>query len=221
MAGAKPDPNHPSWYNVGGDNPDVAGATSNSQLGSISFNVPGLFVNPTDDPNGIATDDDFQLNNYYYNPQKIYAAGITSPGGFQGSTVAFFRTSNPVLIWMADWTSARTNQIPLVPDPYNPADKNWVLLDVKLEPMTAKVNPNDGSSVAYRINGTYIFGHKNPNAKVFAHARFGRQPWIKDSFPRTITLDKLQKTLMDTTQNIATGFTAIQPNQATGFTAGS
>lgn len=141
---------------------------------------------------------DYKINNRYESDQHKYMAGITSPNGFGNQSVAFFQMASPTLLWICDWTAARWNEMPEIPDPYNPTDTDWVLLDII--PETAMITlAGDGITPLYRISGTYVFGHKNPRPNIFYHVNFGRAAWIQDVFQRfVIPADVLEVKLMDT-----------------------
>src|SRR5690242_2432545 len=98
-------------------------------VGPLSANQPGTakYAGEKDTQNA-----DYIINNRYESDKHIYMAGITSPGGFSGNSVSFFRLSSPTLLWICDWTAASWNKPPLSPDP-NVNDPNWVLMDIMPE----------------------------------------------------------------------------------------
>lgn len=117
---------------------------------------------------------DYQIFNRYESDRHVYMMPIASPTGFAGGSAAFVQLAAPTLLWIADWTAARTNRKPVIPPPEFLADPNWILLDVM--PETAMVNLTaDGATPLYRISGCYIYGHRNPSNDVFVHVRYGRQ----------------------------------------------
>ena len=111
------------------------------------------------------------------------------------NSVAFVQLAQPTLLWIADWSAARFNIQPTAPDP-TPADPDWVLLDVHLEP-SMLILAADAITPLYRLSGTYIYGHKNPAANTFDNINFSRPPWLSDSFNRTMPNTFLQQGLID------------------------
>ena len=144
------------------------------------------------DPLSIYTD--YEIRNYYENDRITYMLGMSSPGGFNGQSVAAAQLASPTLLWLADWTAARTNSIPEVPDPFS-VSSAWVLLDVQLE--LAKLTlMADGVTPLYRISGTYAFGCLNPDDNAFNNINFPRPPWLLDQFTRTVSLNQLKDNLI-------------------------
>lgn len=163
-------------------------------------NIPTALTQTTD-PYGVYTD--YIIRNMYETDGHIYQMGITSPGGFQGNSVAFVQLAAATLLWICEWTAARFNSKPNIPNP-TPSDPNWVLLDTMVEPVSL-VLAADAATPYYRINGVYYYGHKNP-AK--AQLTYGRPPWIVDKFDRFVTQDQLQSNLSDSVSR------QLQPNQS-------
>ena len=119
---------------------------------------------------------DYIVNNRFEKDSHRYMAGITSPDGFQGNSVAFFQLASPTLLWIADWTACRFGNPPIVPDT-TPRDSNWILLDDHWEPGMISLGP-DGTTPIYRISGTYVYGHKRPNARTHRNVTFSMAPWV-------------------------------------------
>lgn len=122
---------------------------------------------------------DYKVNNRFESDKHRYMMAIASPDGFQGASVAFVQLAAPTLLWIADWTCCRVNIQPKIPDPGG-VDADWVLLDEFLEPATMSLL-GDGKTPVYRISGTYVYGHKNPNSAVIAHMAYPRPPWLIDT----------------------------------------
>lgn len=140
---------------------------------------------------GIYTD--YFIENSYEKDRHIYMDGITSPGGFQGASVAFFQLAAPTLLWICKWTAAKFAVSPLAPDSTS-KDPNWVLLDDSL--VTASfAMASDGVTPLYRLSGVYVYGHKNPSAQISNNVVYPRPPWLEDVFDRTVPLNSFQQGL--------------------------
>lgn len=127
---------------------------------------------PTTNSTWIYTD--YEVRNKYEGDKHVLMAGITSPAGFQGNSVSFFQMASSTLLWIADWTACRFNQLPNIPNPVV-SDTNWILLDQHYELADTKYGP-DGVSPLYRVTGTYIYGHLNPNSDIVNNVQFGLSP---------------------------------------------
>lgn len=152
----------------------------------LSFNgEPSSFI---DQSNSEIFTDYLQFNRYEKDSRR-YMMGVASPSGFQGKTVAFVQLASPTLLWVCDWTTAKSGAQPEIPDP-NPPDSNWVLLHEYPETANLVIYP-DGRTPLYRVSGIYVYGHMAPDANTFKNVVFPRPPWLKDTFDRTIPLAKL------------------------------
>lgn len=169
--------------------------------GTITLGTQTAFNSPT---GGIWND--YVCRQRYESDKHTYMAGITSPGGFQSASVAFFRLANTTLLRIVDWTAYKTGTQPEIPSSI-PLDTNWVILDEFYEPAEVTI-PADGSQPCYRISGTYIYGHKNPAAVVVNNINYARPPWVQDIFDRTMPTSKLQQNLADGT---GTGQVVVTP----------
>jgi len=138
---------------------------------------------------------DYEIHNRYESDKHIYMMGITSPGGFQGASVAFCQLASPTLLWMSDWTACKTQGPPESPDP-TPIDPNWILMDVHYEPAMINIMA-DGVTPIYRISGTYVYGHRNPSPLTIQNIAFSRPPWLQDSFSRTMPANLLQQDIIN------------------------
>jgi hypothetical protein len=139
---------------------------------------------------------EYYITNSYFSDNHIYQAGIASPGGFLGASVAFFQTTAPTLLWQCDFTAERRIASPILPSPTTLLDPNWVLLDQRLEPEMIELAPN-GASYIYKISGTYWFGHLNP---AVARVTFPIAPWFIDTATyvvRILTSSNFQGGLID------------------------
>ncbi len=164
------------------------------EIGPVPTDDDARYVN-NDDPLGVVTD--YIINNRYERDGHVWYLGVTSPGGFQGASAAFVQLAAKTLVWISDWTACRFNGQPDIPTP-DVADANWVLLDEHLEPVSVVTGP-DGRTPLYRISGTYVYGNKRPElyAKLVNYVRYGRVPWLKDDFDRTMPESKLKADLKD------------------------
>jgi len=151
---------------------------------------------PTSDTQGLDVWIDYKIVNRLERDQHAYMMGITSPGGFQGNSVAFVQLAAPTELWIADWTALRLNQQPPPPDP-TPLP-GWVLLDTHIETAAVIVGP-DGITPMYRISGTYFYGKQNPTAGyggVFNDLCFGRPGFLQDNIDRTIPTSPLAQSII-------------------------
>ncbi len=140
---------------------------------------------------------DYMVHNHYENPNNIYMAGMTSPEGFNGHSVAFFQLAAPTLLWVADWTASRAGDPPIRPSEF-PGDPNWVLLYKKYQPAQLALMP-DGETPLYRISGTYVYGHLNPSIDLSNEVTFPRAPWMRNDFPRKLEWLDTESYLIDST----------------------
>src|SRR5689334_19409335 len=118
-----------------------------AQAGQL-LNIQNSLYDLGDDP---AVTTDFRIKHHYEKDQHRYMLGVTSPGGFQGKSVAFVQLAAQTVLWVADWTGCRFLKKAMVPDPAN-VNPGWVLLDAWLEPFMVAVSPN-GSAPLYRVSG--------------------------------------------------------------------
>ncbi len=133
---------------------------------------------------------DYKAISRYESDRHTYMMGITSPNGFQGNNVAFVRLAAPTLLWIIDWTASWFGKTPPIPDPEK-VDGGWVLLDDHYETFIIGIAPN-GESPLYRMNGTYVYGHKTPNSKPVLNVSYPKPPHFQDAFLRTISLASLE-----------------------------
>lgn len=138
---------------------------------------------------------DYEIFNTYEKDQHKYMMGITSPNGFQGNSVAFVQLAAPTLLWISRWTACQAGSEPPIPDT-DVGDSSWILLDEIIEPVMMNCMP-DGTNPIYRINGTYVYGNTNPNARTTANTVFPRPPNVKDVFTRTISASLLTQNLIN------------------------
>ena len=162
---------------------------------------------PPDDNDGVFVGDaysasiwtDYIVKNRYENDLHRYMMTITSPGNGVANAspglgnaltvlagAAFVQLGAPTLLWISDWTASRFREKPTVPQPEPPAGSPWVLLDKHYETMTLNVAP-DGVTPLYRINGTFVYGHKNPSEETVLNINFSRPPWMADVFDRSVS----------------------------------
>lgn len=158
---------------------------------------------------------DAQLNNKYEKDRHIYMLGMTSPGGFQGASVAFVQLAAPTLLWISRWTLCSFFSQPKSPNPIS-NNPDWILMDDHYEPGTVIVGP-DGVTPLYRISGTYVYGHRNPAEVTVNNINFARPPWLEDAFDRSMPESKLQQDLINGTgQGASQGVNASFPSASPG-----
>ncbi len=136
----------------------------------------------------------FLIKNRYEKDRHIYMMGITSPNGFDGAKAAFVQLASPTLLMVTDWTVARFNKKPRIPDSAL-VDPNWVLLDEMPETDAVTVGP-DGITPLYSISGVYVYGCRNPNSNLYNNVNFPRPAWLADVFIRTINSQDLEQGLI-------------------------
>lgn len=139
----------------------------------------------------------WRCRNSYIADQHIYMAGVTSPDGFDGATVAFGHTSAPTGMMCSEWTSSKMGSPPLIPDP-NQSDANWMLLLMTVEPLNITVGP-DGVTPLYIISGKYYYGARNPALVIPV---FPRPPYIADDFVRAVPAGSLLPNLIETSESL-------------------
>lgn len=144
---------------------------------------------------------DYAVQNRYKRSRSRYILGVTAEDGYSGDSAAFVQLSKGTLLWIADWTAARTGDVPLIPDPTPSDSTNWKLLGEHYQPDEVILG-TDGVSPIYRISGTYVYGHRKPNDVTALNINFGRPPWVEDSFRRVLTTADFIKAVMDTGSNI-------------------
>lgn len=149
---------------------------------------------------------DYTIVNRYEKDRHVYMMGVTNTEGYQTdtgkATVAFVQMASGTLLWICDWTAARAKEMPPVPNP-TPVDPNWILLDDHFElhnPGLAK----DGVNPVYRISGTYVYGHINPNKETILSTNFPRAPWMEDFMTRTLTTAVFENGISDAGYSLST-----------------
>jgi hypothetical protein len=166
----------------------------------------GEFQSPPQD--GVVYDDYFGENRYEKD-SHLYMLGITSPGGFQGASVAFVRLASQTLLWVCEWTAQKTNGIPEIPSP-TVSDPNWVLLDDYWS-TPYLYYMGDGLSPVYRINGVFFYGHKNPHPQTHKDITFQLPPWAdKPDQGRIIPDNVLEKGISTPSVTLPVGGAGIQ-----------
>ncbi len=163
--------------------------TTNATVVEAPIDISDPGVKYADSPNPLAVYSDYTIYCKYISNKHKYMLGITSPNGFQGARAAFVELASPTLLWVADWTALQSFETPKMPDP-DPRDPNWILLDESYEP-TSLVVYDDGSTPAYRISGTYVYGCVVPETQVIRNVSYPRPAWLDDAFERTIPTSAL------------------------------
>lgn len=168
-------------YNFAASNPPEGNRTAprvSITVGSISVDDnAGKFI-ANANPSSIFTD--YIINQRYEQDRHIYMLPIASPVCFLGGTAAFVQLAAPTLLRIVDWTAARMNQQPTIPNPAS-FDPDWILMDIL--PETAMITVAiDGVTPLYRISGTYVYGHRRPSDNPFNNISYARPPWLRDDF---------------------------------------
>lgn len=135
---------------------------------------------------------DYDIQSRYEGDRHIYMMGLSSPEGAAQNdrSAAFVQLASPTLLWIVDWSVAKWAEAPEYPNSFpNPAGP-WVLLDEHYEP-TMLMLATDGVTALYRISGTYVYGHKNPDPlDLSSHVQFSRPAWMLDTFDRSLPTSK-------------------------------
>ena len=153
----------------------------------------GLFARPGDTPLDIY--DDYIIENRYYKDGATYMLGVTDPGGFFGAAASFVQLAKPTVLWVADWTAARSHHPPEIPSAFgiqrrvleaagvsanddNGGPTDWGLMDQHVGMRHIELAP-DGVTPTYRISGVYVFGALNPDENLLKDAYYPRPAWMK------------------------------------------
>lgn len=137
----------------------------------------------------------YSVRNQIEKDYHRYMGGVTSPGGFQGNSVAFFQLANPTVLWFSHWSASRWKTQPKIPNP-DSKNPNWVLLDEHLGTMNLTY-AMDGQTPIYRIGGLYVYGSKNPNVRTTADLQFAFPPWLDGSPETNVTETSLQQGIIN------------------------
>ncbi len=156
----------------------------------------------TDQDSGAAVWADYQLRNRYEKDGHLYMMGNTSPDRFQNKSVSIVQLAHPTYLWIADWTCARFDTKPKIPDP-RIKYSDWVLLDTHYDLGNLTVGA-DGSIAYYRISGTYFYGHLNPPDNDLSVLVWPRPPWLEDFFDRFVPVDLMETNLIHPTRDMRT-----------------
>lgn len=153
---------------------------------------------------GAAIWSDYQIQCRLEKDFHRHMLGVTSPNGVlgnnTGATVAFVQLTAPTVVWVADWTAARSVEKPRVPSPEQIAGSKgqWILLDERIEPGMIGGGSN-GKAPMYRISGTYVYGALKPNLYLNRDAVFPLPPWLdKSAFDREVSDDMFEQGLINT-----------------------
>lgn len=191
---------------------------SSSTIAEVRYGqIPSDVLQPEDDAlydeseigDGIFTD--YVIHNQYESDGQIYMMPVTSPGGFDGDSVAFVKLAGGTLLWICDWTAEKIGAPPSIPNP-DIDDPNLVLLDSHCQPAGLLKRPDD--SIIYRISGTFIYGYKNPSQAVFY---YGRPPWMAKSVDCALSQSQFRDGII--TCNTSTGAGGSENQGSPGATA--
>ena len=149
----------------------------------LEFEEGGLFKQPAD---GIF--EDYQVRARYEHDRHIYMSGVTSPGGFQGKSVAFYQLAAPTLLLVVEWTAMKTHVTPEYPN-QNLAGPGWILLTAIPEVPNITVFA-ESTITSKRLSGVYIYGRENPSDDVFKDMSYPLPPYLEASINRQITPGK-------------------------------
>ena len=116
---------------------------------------------------------DTLIENHFIADKHTVMMSVTSPGGFNGDSVAFCKLGTDTLTWICEGTIQRVGAEPLVPQA-EPTDPNIILLDEYFSPAMLELEP-DGATVRYRISFRLAYGFKNPSQAELMHPR---PPWM-------------------------------------------
>lgn len=181
-----------------GDNPTVgAEPNPNADIREEVMTIDSVMLAyvPVNENNQSSIFTDYIVNNRYYDNERIYMGGLTSPEGFQGQSVGFCQLSNRVALWCCDWTASRYNEMPEIPKRAS-NDSNWIFLFAAPETNNLLLAA-DGTTPLYRISGTYYYGCKNPPTEIFDLVIFPKPPWMQDQFDRTVPDSKQEDGIKD------------------------
>lgn len=162
------------------------------------------------DPDEIYTD--YEIRSFYEKDRHIYMMPVTSPEETQAldGTVAFVQLAMPTLLWVADWTAARTQTQPEIPDPRLilavglghkglltfTSDKNWVLLDDHYEAANWTLM-SDGVTPLWRLSGIYVYGHRKPALLTIDDVVIPRVPYVENFVKRRVVSTSLKHNIID------------------------
>ena len=155
---------------------------------------------------------DYEVRSFYEKDRHIYMMPVTSPEETQAldGTVAFVQLAMPTLLWITDWTAARTQTQPDIPDPrlilaiglghkgllVATPDKNWVLLDDHYEAANFTML-TDGVTPLWRMSGIYVYGHRKPALLTIDNVTVPRVPYVENFVKRRVVSTSLKHNIID------------------------
>lgn len=134
---------------------------------------------------GAGFNTDCLIRCYYKNRPQRWMMPIASPNGFQGDSVGFVQLAAPTTALHVEWTVAKKNDKPKIPDPT--PKSGWVLLYQSPEPELIEIMAN-GVSAGYRCSGLYVYGCKKPKSQPVEDAQYPMPPWLEDVFPTQMSV---------------------------------
>lgn len=192
--------------------PNIIGAI----VGGAAATAAGFIKENDQDARFVGAPDeiytDYEVRSHYEKDRHIYMMPVTSPETTpaMNGTVAFVQLAMPTLLWIADWTAARTQTQPDIPDPrliiavglglrgtlsFIP-ETNWVLLDDHYEAANFTMLA-DGVTPLWRLSGTYVYGHRKPALLTVDNVTVPRLPNIKNVFNRRVRTTSLKHNIID------------------------
>jgi hypothetical protein len=145
---------------------------------------------------------DTLIRNRFEKDHHKYLLPLASPNGFQNRSAAIVQLAAPTLVWISEWTIAKLNSKPAVPNPESQNPK-WHLISAgpsigeSYELPSLMLAP-DGTSILYRVSGVYVYGCTNPAQTTLEDMNWPRPPWIQDDFDRGLSNSLLTPNLIDT-----------------------
>lgn len=113
----------------------------------------------------------------------------------RGKRIPVVQLGAPTLLWICRWRSIRFNARPTVPSSV-PVVADWTLLHEQLSPVSI-ITGSNGTTPIYRMTGTYIYSHGNPNEQLYKDVRFPLAAWLQNDFDRDIPDQNIERGLLD------------------------
>lgn len=149
--------------------------------------------------------DEYIITSKYEKDYHRYLMGIaynsdysltTNTGTSLQQSYPIVQLASPTLIWIVDWTCARVNKQPEIPDPFLSNNYAWVLMDEHYEPFMISI-ATDGVTPVWRLSGTYVYANANPSSITVKDLLFPLPPWLKEFAKRLIPENLLKHGIID------------------------